>query len=61
MTTTYVNQPAIYTTYSGATAYVVGNVVMYLSQQYICILNSTGNAPTNPTYWTLLYTNQSKN
>ncbi len=38
-------------TYSGATAYVVNDVVSYNSLPYICILASTWNLPTNVTYW----------
>lgn len=60
MTTTYSNQATTWSTYSGATAYVVGDVVKYLNQLYKCILNSTGNLPTNGTYWTTLYTNETK-
>ena len=39
--------------YSGATAYVVDDVVSYLGSSYICILASTGNIPTNNTYWNI--------
>jgi hypothetical protein len=37
--------------YNGATAYVIGNQVSYLGGYYICIANTTGNAPTNTSYW----------
>lgn len=38
--------------YSGATAYVVNDAVSYTDGlSYICILASTGNIPTNTTYW----------
>ena len=37
--------------YSGATAYVADDVVSYNGSSYICILASTGNLPTNTTYW----------
>lgn len=37
--------------YSGATAYVADDVVSYNGSSYICILASTGNLPTNATYW----------
>ena len=38
-------------TYAGGTAYVVDDVVSYNGSSYICILASTGNLPTNATYW----------
>ena len=37
--------------YNGATAYTVDDVVSYNGSSYICILASTGNLPTNATYW----------
>lgn len=37
--------------YNGATAYVADDVVSYNGSSYICILASTGNLPTNTTYW----------
>ena len=37
--------------YNGATAYTVDDVVSYNGSSYICILASTGNLPTNTTYW----------
>tara|TARA_R100001440_G_scaffold67991_1_gene89394 strand:- start:1796 stop:2632 length:837 start_codon:yes stop_codon:yes gene_type:complete len=37
--------------YNGSTAYVVDDVVSNSGSSYICILASTGNAPTNTTYW----------
>jgi hypothetical protein len=40
-------------TYVGATAYVPRNMVEYNGSTYVCILNSTGNLPTNTTYWKL--------
>lgn len=40
--------------YNGATAYVVNDAVSYLGSSYINILASTGNLPTNATYWALL-------
>jgi hypothetical protein len=40
--------------YSGATAYVVNDVVFYGGSSYVCILASTGNAPTDGTYWNLM-------
>lgn len=38
-------------TYNGATAYTVDDVVEYNGSSYICILASTGNLPTNATYF----------
>jgi hypothetical protein len=38
-------------TYSGATAYTIDDVVEYNGSSYICISNSTGNLPTNATYF----------
>lgn len=40
--------------YNGATAYNVGDVITYSGSSYICILASTGNLPTNATYWQLI-------
>lgn len=40
--------------YVGATAYVVNDAVSYNGSSYICILNSTGNLPTDTTYWSLV-------
>lgn len=40
--------------YSGATGYVVNDVVSYNGSSYICILESTGNLPTNVTYWAVM-------
>lgn len=37
--------------YSGATAYVPGNIVLSAGTNYYCIANTTGNAPPNATYW----------
>lgn len=37
--------------YSGATAYVPGNLVESGGVNYYCIANTTGNAPPNATYW----------
>jgi len=37
--------------YNAATAYVADDVVSYNGSSYICILASTGNLPTNTTYW----------
>ena len=38
-------------TYNGATAYTVDDVVEYNGSSYICILASTGNLPTDTTYF----------
>jgi len=40
--------------YAGGTTYYSNDIITYLSQTYICILQSTGNLPTNTTYWSLL-------
>ena len=40
--------------YNGATPYVIGAMVSYLGNNYYCILASTGNLPTNTTYWFLI-------
>ena len=37
--------------YNSSTPYVVDDVVSSSGSSYICILASTGNAPTNTTYW----------
>lgn len=37
--------------YSGATAYVIGDLVSSSGVNYYCIANTTGNAPPNATYW----------
>jgi hypothetical protein len=44
-------------TYSGATAYVVDDVVYFAGGSYVCILNTTGNAPSvgvNTAYWNVM-------
>lgn len=38
--------------YNNATAYVIGNRVFYNLLAYRCIANSTGNLPTNVSFWT---------
>lgn len=40
--------------YSGATAYSPKDAVTYNNASYICKLSSTGNLPTNSTYWDVL-------
>lgn len=37
--------------YNASTAYVVDDVVSHSGSSYVCILASTGNVPTNTTYW----------
>jgi hypothetical protein len=37
--------------YNGATAYTVNDGVSYNGSSYVCILDSTGNLPTDATYW----------
>ena len=44
----------VWEAYKASTAYVVGNKVSYLGSSYRCILASTGNLPTDPTYWLLI-------
>jgi len=44
----------VWEAYDNAKAYVVGNKVAYLGSSYRCILASTGNLPTNTTYWLLI-------
>jgi hypothetical protein len=41
-------------TYAGGTAYSVDDVVSYNGTSYVCILASTGNLPTNATYWNVM-------
>lgn len=41
-------------TYSASTSYVVNDAVYYNGGSYICIQNTTGNLPTNETYWNLM-------
>ena len=60
MTTTWTNTNKSYTNYNNATAYTVGQVVMYLNVLYVNILSSTGNLPTNITYWKTMWNNQVK-
>ena len=40
--------------YSGATAYKINDGVLYNGSSYRCILASTGNLPTNDTYWFII-------
>jgi len=41
-------------TYSGGTAYTPDDAVVSSGTSYICIANTTGNAPPNGTYWNVL-------
>jgi hypothetical protein len=43
--------------YAGGTAYVVNDIVGYSGATYICKLATTGNLPTNTTYWDVLLSN----
>jgi len=43
--------------YSATTSYVVGNKVLFNAVIYVCVQNSTGNAPTNTSFWSVLETN----
>jgi len=38
-------------TYAGGTAYTVDDIVFYNGQSYVCTADSTGNLPTNTSYW----------
>ena len=40
--------------YNSETSYVIGNFVTYNGSCYTCIANSTGNLPTNTSYWKLV-------
>lgn len=40
--------------YSAGTTYTINDAVSYNGSSYICILESTGNVPTNETYWNLM-------
>jgi hypothetical protein len=44
--------PTFVNVYTAATAYTVGQYTSYNNALYKCILNSTGNVPTNTTYFT---------
>ena len=41
-------------TYNAGTTYAVDDVVAYNGSSYVCILASTGNLPTNTTYWNVM-------
>lgn len=40
--------------YNAGTAYAVGDSVSYLGSSYVAIASTTGNLPTNATFWQLL-------
>lgn len=40
--------------YAGGTTYYPNDIATYNGSSYICILQSTGNLPTNATYWSVL-------
>ena len=40
--------------YAGGTTYYPNDVATYNGSTYVCILQSTGNLPTNTTYWSVL-------
>jgi len=40
--------------YNAGTAYAVDDVVSHSGSSYVCILASTGNVPTNTTYWNIM-------
>jgi len=39
--------------YAAETTYEINNTILYLGSSYRCILQSTGNLPTDETYWVL--------
>jgi hypothetical protein len=41
-------------TYSAGTSYVIGDFTVYNGSSYTCIANSTGNLPTDTSYWALV-------
>ena len=45
------------TAYSGTTAYEYNDFVSYNGSVYVCLASTTGNPPSNDTYWALLQTN----
>jgi hypothetical protein len=40
--------------YNGATAYAAGDSVSYLGSSYVAISSTTGNLPTNATFWQVM-------
>lgn len=47
--------------YSGVTPYVINDIVFYSTGFFVCIGNTTGNLPTNITYWTPMTPEQEHN
>ena len=47
--------------YAAGTSYVVDDLVTYNGNTYYCKLNSTGNLPTNTTYWVLFMAGTNEN
>jgi len=43
--------------YANGTAYVIGDKVLYNGVIYVATANSTGQVPTNPSFWAVLETN----
>jgi hypothetical protein len=43
--------------YANTTTYVVNDFVLYNGTIYVCIATTTGNLPTNTTYWSAIETN----
>jgi hypothetical protein len=43
--------------YNNSTAYVYNDFVNYNGVIYVALQSTTGNAPTNTTYWALIETN----
>jgi hypothetical protein len=43
--------------YSASTSYEVGDKVLFNAVLYVCVQNTTGNVPTNTTFWSVLQTN----
>jgi len=46
--------------YSNSTTYAVSDVVTYNGLSYLCRTTTTGNLPTNTTYWQLVYDDTQK-
>jgi hypothetical protein len=41
-------------TYAGGTAYATNDLVQYSGGTYLALQATTGNLPTNPTYWSVV-------
>ncbi|MDF2820176.1 MAG: hypothetical protein K0R15_617 [Clostridiales bacterium] len=50
----YYNAYKVMEAYNNTKAYVAGNKVSYLGSTYQCAVNSTGNLPTNSSFWALI-------